>query len=103
MKFDSFEQLIHDESVLEKLNSAATPEEAAAMVAEYGFNLNKELAVMPEGELSEDQLDDVAGGVSWKAITAAWKIGTQAGVVIRNLWDMKHGKPLSYPNWRFEW
>lgn len=104
MKYESFEQLVNDECVLEKLNSAATPEEAAAMVAEYGFDLNKELSAIPEGELDEAQLDEVAGGaLTWKAVTTAWSVGAQAGVVIRNLWDMKQGRPLSYPKWKFQW
>lgn len=102
MKYDSFDQLIHDESFIEKLNNAATPDEAAAMCAEYGFDLNKELAADNE-ELNAEQLDGVAGGISWSAVRMAWNVGVQAGVVIRNCWDLKNGKPLTYPKWVFEW
>ena len=56
MKYDSFDQLIHDESFIEKLNNAATPDEAAAMCAEYGFDLNKELDVVADEELNAEQL-----------------------------------------------
>ena len=102
MKYDSFDQLIHDESFIEKLNNAATPDEAAAMCAEYGFDLNKELDVAADEELNAEQLDGVAGGISWSAARKAWNFGAQAGVVIRNCWDLKHGKPLTYPKWVFE-
>lgn len=103
MKYDSFDQLIHDESFIGKLNNAVTPDEAAAMCAEYGFDLSKELDVVADEELDAKQLDGVAGGISWSAARKAWNFGAQAGVVIRNCWDLKHGKPLTYPNWVFEW
>ena len=103
MEYGSFDQLIHDESFIEKLNNAATPDEATAMCAEYGFDVDKELNFSADEELDAAQLDGVAGGLSWKQARGAWKFGMQAGVVIRNCWDLKHGKPLTYPNWKFEW
>ena len=103
-KAKNFDELMHDESFLNKLNEAKSPEEAEEMCAAQGFDLNSELSGLPEGELSDEQLDSVAGGgLSWGAVKTAWDVGTQAGVIIRNLWDMKKGRPLSYPNWRFEW
>lgn len=100
----TFDELMQDKDFISKLNEAKTPEEAQKMCAEQGFDLNSELADLPEGELSAGDLDTVAGGGG--ILAAAWKGfqgGMQAGVVIRNLWDRKHGRPLSYPNWRFEW
>lgn len=73
------------------------------MCAECGFDLNKELDVAADEELNAEQLDGVAGGISWSAARKAWNFGAQAGVVIRNCWDLKHGKPLTYPKWVFEW
>ena len=57
-----------------------------------------------EGELSFNQLDLVAGGAlpSWKTVKKAFQYGMQADVVIRNLYDQKNGRLLSYPNWIFE-
>lgn len=101
----TFDELMQDKNFISKLNEAKTPEEAQKMCAEQGFDLNSELADLPEGELSAGDLDTVAGGAVtlWGAVCGAFKGGMQAGVVIRNLWDRKHGRPLSYPNWRFEW
>ena len=84
--------------------SAKSVEEAEKMCAECGVDLNSELSDLPEGELSDNQLDAVAGGaVTWKMAKKAFKAGMQAGVVIRNLYDKRNGKPLTYPNWVFEW
>ena len=100
----TFDELMQDKDFIVKLNEAKSIEEAEKMCAEYGVDLNGELSDLPEGELSDNQLDAVAGGaVTWKTAKNAFKFGMQAGVVIRNLWDRKHGRPLSYPNWKFEW
>ena len=99
----NFDELMQDDSFFSKLNEAKSLEEAEEMCAAQGFDLNSELSGLPEGELSDEQLDSVAGGgLSWAAVKTAWGVGMQAGVIIRNLWDMKKGRPLSYPNWRFE-
>lgn len=100
----TFDELMQDKNFISKLNQAKTPEEAQKMCAEQGFDLNSELADLPEGELSAGDLDTVAGGGGiLAAVWGAYKGGMQVGVVIRNLWDRKHGRPLSYPNWKFEW
>ena len=65
-KAKNFDELMHDESFLNKLNEAKSPEEAEEMCAAQGFDLNSELSGLPEGELSDEQLDSVAGGgISW--------------------------------------
>ncbi|HCI64953.1 MAG TPA: hypothetical protein DFH97_08200 [Clostridiales bacterium] len=100
----TFDELMQDKDFIVKLNEAKSIEEAEKMCAEYGVDLNGELSDLPEGELSDNQLDAVAGGaVTWKTAKNAFKFGMQAGVVIRKLYDKKNGKPLTYPNWRFEW
>lgn len=100
----TFDELMQDKDFIVKLNEAKSIEEAEKMCAECGVDLNGELSDLPEGELSDNQLDAVAGGaVTWKTAKNAFKFGMQAGVVIRNLYDKKNGKPLTYPNWVFEW
>lgn len=99
----TFEQLTNEKTFMEKINATESFEEAKALFAAEGVDLEAELKGPGEGELSEDSLENVAGGISWKAAVTAWNVGVQAGVIIRNVWDARHGRPLSYPNWKFEW
>lgn len=100
----TFDELMQDKNFIAKLNEAKSVEEAEKMCAESGVDLNSELSDLPEGELSDNQLDAVAGGVvTWAMAKKAAAFGAQAGVVIRNLYDLKKGRPLTYPHWVFEW
>ena len=83
----TFDELMQDKNFIAKLNEAKSVEEAEKMCAECGVDLNSELSDLPEGELSDNQLDAVAGGaVTWIMAKQAVKAGMQAGVVIRNLY-----------------
>ena len=57
-----------NEELLEKLRSAKTAEEVIALGKEYGKELTKELLEMTgngTGELSDEELEAVAGGDIW--------------------------------------
>ena len=58
------EEASKDQSFIEKMNKAETPEAVIALAAEKGFALTAEdlKPEAPTGELSEDELDAVAGG-----------------------------------------
>lgn len=63
-----FEELMNDVSFQEQLSAAAGPEEVVALFAAKGIDVPVEIAaevfapVSADGELSEDALEDVAGG-----------------------------------------
>lgn len=105
----SFEELTNNHDFMRKLDETKSYEEAKELFAAEGVDLDAELEsnqsveLPADVELSEEELEGVAGGITWGQIKKAWKIGLQAGVVIRNLWDAAHGKPLSYPKWKFQW
>jgi predicted ribosomally synthesized peptide with nif11-like leader len=59
------ETMAQDQSLAEALNAAETPEAVIALAKEKGITLTEQdlaLAQAPVGELSDDDLDDVAGG-----------------------------------------
>ena len=58
------EEASKDQSFIEKMNKAEPPEAVIALAAEKGFALTAEdlKPEAPTGELSEDELDAVAGG-----------------------------------------
>ena len=57
------EAVSQDREFLEKINEAATTEAVIALAAEKGFTLTAEdLKPAATGELSDDELDGVAGG-----------------------------------------
>ena len=51
-----------DTSLQEKLKAAADGDAAIAIAKEAGFNINLEDLSRPDRELSEDELEGVAGG-----------------------------------------
>ena len=61
------EEVAKDEALAEALDNAETPEAVAALAAEKGFTLTEEdlRPDEPQGELEDEALDDVAGGMSW--------------------------------------
>ncbi len=65
-KMKSFvEAMAQDQALAEALNAAETPEAVIALAKEKGFDLTERdlaMAEVPTGELSDDALDDVAGG-----------------------------------------
>ena len=59
------EAIAQDQALAEALNAAETPEAVIALAKEKGITLTEQdlaLAQAPVGELSDDDLDDVAGG-----------------------------------------
>ena len=57
-----FDKVKDDQSIQDKLKAAKSPEDVVGIAKEYGyeFTANK----MTEGELSEEELEGVAGGRS---------------------------------------
>ena len=92
----------NDATIENEMTSAKTVEELQAVFARRGVTVTEdeldELVVstieVPEGELSEDDLSNVAGGISLKQLALAWKIGGCIGISLRRLYDKyKHGNP----------
>lgn len=65
------EKLAENEAFVKELGAAHTPEEVKSVFAAYGVEMTKEEAAViidtaktnPDGELSEDSLDAVSGGI----------------------------------------
>lgn len=74
-----FEQILQDETLARAFLSSETPEAAKEFLANQGIDisleevtaLGKALADSAPGELSEEQLSDVAGGMSRMALNPA--------------------------------
>lgn len=82
------EELIKNEEFMKKLESAESPEEAVALFKENGVEVTVEelekIAKMGSGELDEEMLDDVAGGIIIGVpltIAAAVAIGVAVGKI----------------------
>ena len=60
-----------DQSIQDKLKAAKSPEDVVGIAKEYGYKLTADK--MTEGELSEEELEGVAGG-------------TWGGTIINSLW-----------------
>ena len=98
------EEASKDQSFIEKMNKAETPEAVIALAAEKGFALTAEdlKPEAPTGELSEDELDAVAGGKKcYCAIGGGGKAGGNDKVcacpavgigtgIVQNVDDPKH-------------
>ena len=63
-----------DEALTEALNSADAPEDVLAKAKELGFELTEEdlRAATPTGELSDEELEDVAGGIFLNLTGTQW-------------------------------
>lgn len=90
------EAAMEDNAFQEKLNSLETEEEIKAAFNERGVDFEKEFAEDERGEreLSEEDVESVAGGVISEAIIIAlapyaWKAGKMAGILIRSCYDAK--------------
>ena len=63
-----------DAALAAKLEATKTPQDFLALAAEKGFALSREdlsSLTAPTGELSDDELDDVAGGLSLQQLLDA--------------------------------
>ncbi len=68
------EAVSQDKEFLEKINEAASPETVIALAAEKGFTLTAEdMKPAATGELSDDELDGVAGGIDNTALWEGFK------------------------------
>ena len=66
----TLEEFVKDDANLAKFEACETQEDVNALLAAEGIDIND---VQENGELSEDDLENVAGGVSWLAI---WTVTT---------------------------
>lgn len=75
------EELFSNQKFVDALGAANKAEEVVRIFAEHDVEVSKEDAEAllaardkaPEGELSEDALDGVAGGVTWRLLWYVWK------------------------------
>ena len=79
-------EIFENEQFKLEVQNVETPEDFQALLAEYGVEMTLEeveqfceqVAVcMQQGELSEEEMEDVAGGVPWVLVAAA--VGLCAG------------------------
>ena len=62
-QFKAFLQKVKDDSSLqEKLKASADANAVAAIAKEAGFSISADVLAKAQSELSEDELEDVAGG-----------------------------------------
>ncbi len=63
---ETLKKLTEDPSFQEAFSKTASAEEASALLAQHGIQITPEelsaALAQPEGELSENELDEVAGG-----------------------------------------
>lgn len=75
------EELFSNQEFVNALGAADKVEEVVRIFAEHDVEVSKEDAEAflaardkaPEGELSEDALDGVAGGITWRLLWHVWK------------------------------
>ncbi len=88
--------ILNNPALEEKLATVESYEDIKAVFAAYDCQLsdedidtmfNKVAASCAEGELDEENLDNVAGGISWGAVKLAWGVGKRAGIGIRMVYD----------------
>ena len=99
-----FEEIMNNEEFVNGLDNAASYEEFAGMFEKEGVNIAEMFpAEEEEAELSEDDLDDVTGGVSAKdlkrIVKAAYKtvqnpanvfkFGASCGILLRSYYDIQ--------------
>lgn len=91
----NLEKLMQNEEFTKKLESAQNLDEVLAMVKEQGVEITKEeveaaLKKLDEGELDENSLEDVAGGI------AGW-IMIGGGIRALAKWLKKNGPHVFFP------
>ena len=89
------EAAAQDPALVEALEKAETPDAVIALAKEKGFEITAEdLASVPgTGELSDDALEDVAGGMILNPLTA---LGGLAALIFRRFGGRKSTNTLSY-------
>lgn len=93
------EAAMSDEAFANSLEKMETKEEVAAAFAAKGVDVEKEMGITEgETELSEDDLEGVAGGIAIStfviAVSIGWKVGSSAGILVRALYDYRtYGNP----------
>ena len=89
------EAAAQDPALAEALEKAETPDAVIALAKEKGFEITAEdLASVPEtGELSDDELDGVAGGMILSPLTA---LGGLAALLFRRFGGKKSANTLTY-------
>lgn len=99
-----FEEIMAKEEFVNTLENTASYEEFAEVFAKEGVNI-EELMPSDSEELSEDDLVDVAGGVSAKdlkrivkaavktvksgPVKGAWRFGTSCGILLKAYYDIE--------------
>ncbi len=99
-----FEEIMNNEEFVNNLDNAASYEEFASMFEKEGVNIEEMFpAEEAEDELSEDDLDDVTGGVSAKDLKRivkasfkavknpvnVFKWGAACGILLRSYYDIE--------------
>ena len=101
-----FEEVMANEEFVSNLENTASYEELAEAFAKEGVNIEEIMSAEDEdAELSEDDLANVAGGVSSKdlarivkaaiktvksgAIVGTWKFSTSCGILLRAYYDIQ--------------
>lgn len=98
-----------DGALAKELETADSKEAFLAAFARKGIELTSEeadellLEIVPAekaGELNENDLESVAGGISLKAAIAAWKAGVRVGIVARMIYDkLRYNNAYKNYNW----
>ena len=75
------------------------------LTEEEADEMLKDLLLPTDGELNDDDLEGVAGGITFAAVLAAvkkgWGIGARAGMLARMLYDkIKTGNAYANYNWK---
>ena len=89
------EAAAQDPALAEALEKAETPEAVIALAKEKGFEITAEdlASVHVTGELSDDELDGVAGGMILNPLTA---LGGLAALLFRRFGGKKSANTLTY-------
>ena len=96
-------------ALAKELEGVEGREDFIKIMAGHGVELTAEEAdemlqeIMPkDGELSDDDLEGVAGGMSLlKAVKLGWDIGSRAGMLARMVYDKyKYNDPYRNYNWK---
>lgn len=83
MTEEKLKELLNDQAFQDEMNNAATLEDAAKVMQQHGVQITPEklqdimAKVTSESELSENELDDVAGGLNVQA--AVRRVGYWSG------------------------
>ena len=96
MTEEKLKELLNDQAFQDEMNNAATLEDAAKVMQQHGIQVTPEelqeimTKMDSEAELSEDELDDVAGGSCIRILLR--RAGQLSGQLCRYLHDLCTGK-----------